>query len=121
MLACVVAKGVESKHPLDGDLASLIYTETISIVLDLRLVYPTATRLIARGSQTMFAMPSQLGSLGDAAGSFNPTNLIRAPCRLLLASNLAALTLHPETYTMFREILREPTPPNSIGSTAGWR
>src|SRR5271163_677734 len=85
----VVAKGVESKHPFDGDLASLIYTESISIVFDLRLVYPTATRLIA---QTIFAMPSQLGSLGDATGSFNPTNLIRAPCRLLLASNLAALT-----------------------------
>lgn len=98
----VVAEGVESKHPLDGDSASLIYTESISIVLDLRLVYPTATRLIARGSQTMFAMPSQLGSLGEAAASFNPTNLIRAPCRLLL-TNFAALTASGNLHDVSRD------------------
>ncbi len=89
----IIAEGVESKRPLDSDLTSLIYTESISVILDLRLVYPTAKRLIARGSQTTFAMPSQLGSLGDAPGPLNPTNLIRAPCQLLLASNLAALTV----------------------------
>lgn len=65
----------------------------------------------------MFAMPSQLGSRGDAAGSLNATNLITArfACGFwLLTANLAVLTAFGKLHDVSRD---HPLVASLIGSS----